>query len=474
LSDTKNARSSAASTENSIAEIESASRFFWPGRLLKRGIRRVLRFVLAPQQGFNHEASTALARMDRQLADQLQRIAALENAAVQIWKLAEQGHYLRAEVARIDAQDTRIEEQIVRSQAEVARIDTQVDRIGVIELGLRQFDSRIQRVDGVEIASEQLRGQLEKTEETLGTSIQNLEEFLPKLMQDITSDFAQLRAVQASLGTQVDEVGGELVANTIDVKRIGKSHDALEADSTSRLQILEKRFEPLVDLDHFDFAKAYRGNEAEIRSRLEKYARNFGDVKRVLDFGCGRGEFLSVCSELDIGAYGVDQDSDMISHCNLQGLEVIEGDALEHLRGLGARSLDGIFSSQVVEHMTPAEIVELIQLASKKLKRGGKIIIETINPNTWSAMRWFYLDPSHSQPVPADMLRFFLHESNFEVLDTLYTSVVPEDRRLALMKIGSPIDESTLTDFLQINNDNVQRLNDVLFGPQDYAIIAER
>lgn len=474
MSDSRNARSSAASTENSIAEIESASRFFWPGRVLKRGIRRVLRFVLAPQQRFNHEASTALARMDQQLADQFQRIEALENAAVQIWKLAEQGHYLRGEIARIDAQDARIEEQIAQSQAEVSRIDTQVDRIDVIEQALSQLDSQIQRVDAVETASEQLRGQLEESEETLRTSIQNLEGFIPKLMQDITSDFAQLRAVQASLGTQIDEVGGELVANTIDIKRIGKSHDALEADATSRLQVLEKRFEPLVDLDHFDFAKTYRGNEAEIRSRLEKYARNFGDVKRVLDFGCGRGEFLSACSELDIGAYGVDQDSDMISHCNLQGLEVVEGDALEHLRGLGARSLDGIFSSQVVEHMTPAEIVELIQLASKKLKRGGKIIIETINPNTWSAMRWFYLDPSHSQPVPADMLRFFLHESNFEVLDTLYMSVVPEDQRLAFMKIGSPIGDSTLTDFLQLNNDNVQRLNDVLFGPQDYAIIAER
>jgi SAM-dependent methyltransferase len=234
------------------------------------------------------------------------------------------------------------------------------------------------------------------------------------------------------------------------------------------------RFEPLVDLDHFEFAKAYRGDEADIKTRLEKYARNYGPVKRVLDFGCGRGEFLLACSRLDIGAYGVDRDADMISHCGLQGLEAIQGDALQHLKELPARSLDGIFSAQVVEHLTPAEIVQLIQLASEKLKRGGKIIIETINPNTWSAMRWFYLDPSHSQPVPADMLRFFLEEANFEVLDTLYSSPVAENDRLSLMKVDSQLEDSSLADLLTQNNENLQRLNDLLFGPQDFAIVAER
>jgi SAM-dependent methyltransferase len=308
-----------------------------------------------------------------------------------------------------------------------------------------------------------------------------VETFLPKLIQDIHTDFAEVRAVQASMGRQTDEVGGELVANTIDIKKLRKRLDELKRIATNeqksaddRIRTLEVRFEPLVDLDHFEFAKAYRGDEAVIKTRLEKYARSYGPVKRILDFGCGRGEFLRSCSQLDIGAYGVDLDADMISHCELQGLEAVQGDALEHLKGLPARSLDGIFTAQVVEHLTPAEIVELIRLAGEKLKRGGKIIIETINPNTWSAMRWFYLDPSHSQPVPADMLRFFLEEANFEVIDILYSSPVPESDRLSLMKVKPDLEDSTLAELLEQNNENVQRLNDLLFGPQDFAIVAER
>ena len=89
-------------------------------------------------------------------------------------------------------------------------------------------------------------------------------------------------------------------------------------------------------------------------------------------------------------------------------------------------------------------------------------------------MRWFYLDPSHSQPVPAEMLQFFLEEANFEVLDILYSSPVPEDERLASLKNDIPSDDPAIIEAFSVLNRNWERLNDTLFGPQDYAIIAER
>jgi 2-polyprenyl-3-methyl-5-hydroxy-6-metoxy-1,4-benzoquinol methylase len=434
-------RSTLATAERSIEELETrpSSRLYWPGRFAKRAMRRLLRFVLTPQLDFDRSmlagldaAGHGLTSQGQQLEEQRQRIDELGAVA-----------------SGLAAQGQQIEEQ-----------NRRIDELGAAVEGLAAQSS--ENTDGLRSSQERIGG---------------VETFLPKLVQDIHTDFAEIRAVQASMGRQTDVVGGELVANTIDVKKFRKRLDQLKRDAESeekRIRTLEERFEPLVDLDHFDFAKAYRGDEDEIRARLEKYARNYGPVKRVLDFGCGRGEFLLACSRLDIGAYGVDRDADMISHCGLQGLEAIQGDALQHLKELPARSLDGIFSAQVVEHLTPAEIVQLIQLASEKLKRGGKIIIETINPNTWSAMRWFYLDPSHSQPVPADMLRFFLQEANFEVLDTLYSSPVAENDRLSLMKVDSQLEDSSLADLLTQNNENLQRLNDLLFGPQDFAIVAER
>jgi O-antigen chain-terminating methyltransferase len=435
-------------------------------------MRRLLRFALSPQLAFDHAvregldaAGQGLAAQAQQLAGQTQRIDAQMNQLDQlIAQSSEDRDGLRTSVERIEGLEGFLPKLLQDIQTEFAAIRAEQSR-GV--------DAQTERIDQLVAQASENRESLREGLERIG----GLEGFLPKLLQDIQTDLAAIRAVQGSLGRQIDEVGGELVANTIDVKKFRKRIDELQrgtASAEARIRTLEERFEPLVDLDHFDFAKAYRGDETAMNVRLEEYARIYGPVKRILDFGCGRGEFLLMCSKLSIGAYGVDRDPDMISYCKLQSLEAIEGDALQHLQELPARSLDGIFSAQVVEHLTPAEIVQLIRLASEKLKRGGKIIIETINPNTWSAMRWFYLDPSHSQPVPADMLRFFLEEANFEILDTLYSSPVAEGERLSFMKVGTQIEDSTLADFLAQNNENVQRLNDLLFGPQDYAIVAER
>jgi len=469
MHDDEKFRSSLSTAEHSITELEGrlSSRLYWPGRIAKRMVRRLLRFVLAPQLAFDRAvrigldaAGRAGAALDRQSQDQSRRIDELESV---LPGLAAQGQQLEEQSQRL----AELESVLPGLAAQGQQLEEQSQRIGELGAAIERLTALLsENTEGLQSSHERIAG---------------VETFLPNLIQDIHTDFAEVRAVQASMGRQTDEVGGELVANTIDVKKLRKRLDELKRNATNeqksandRIRTLEVRFEPLVDLDHFEFAKAYRGDEAVIKTRLEKYARSYGPVKRILDFGCGRGEFLLACSQLGIGAYGVDRDADMISHCELQGLEAVQGDALEHLKGLPARSLDGIFTAQVVEHLTPAEIVELIRLAGEKLKRGGKIIIETINPNTWSAMRWFYLDPSHSQPVPADMLRFFLEEANFEVVDTLYSSPVPESERLSLMKVNPDLEDSTLAELLEQNNENVQRLNELLFGPQDFAIVAER
>jgi O-antigen chain-terminating methyltransferase len=267
------------------------------------------------------------------------------------------------------------------------------------------------------------------------------------------------------------------VATTADIEGIKEEwEDAKKEQSVvqKRVRTLEQRFEPLTSMDHFDFARRYRGDPDAIRKRLHTYAQFFGEVERVLDFGCGRGEFLEICGEMKIGAYGVDSDPDMISHCKLKRVDGIVGNALDHMRELPNRSLDGLFSAQVVEHLTPAELVELIQLASDKLKRGGRIVIETINPDTFSALRWFFLDPTHCQPVPAEMLRFFLEEANFRVEDILHTSPVPEDEKLALLEERLGLEGPTQPELLRVLDENSRRLNDAIFGPQDYAIFAER
>ena len=82
------------------------------------------------------------------------------------------------------------------------------------------------------------------------------------------------------------------------------------------------------------------------------------------------------------------------------------------------------------------------------------LIAETINTDSLSALKAFFLDPTHVRPVPAEALRFLAEAAGFGDARIEYRSPLPETERLVE---GSSNDE---------------RLNRLLFGPQDYALIA--
>jgi len=377
----------------------------------------------------------------------------------------------------------RVARRLLRSQ-----LDRQTDfDAGVLQAAKEAaagIEELRQRAGGIEshlaAGIEELRqraGGIEPRFESLDARLAAVERHLPDFTRDVEADFAAVRSSVHAQGRQLDELAGELVAATADAEEIQREWDEARCAQhalAEHVRTLERRLEPLRSMDHFDFALRYRGDPEVIRERLKKYAQVFGPVERVLDFGCGRGEFLEICGEMQIGAYGVDSDPDMVSHCRLRRVNAKLGDAMEHLRNLPNRYLDGFFSAQVVEHLTPAELAELVRLASDKLKRGARLVIETINPNTFSALRWFFLDPTHCKPVPAELLRFLLEEASFQVLDIMMTSPVPEDERLAFPKPDTQFEDPAVAELLGIVNENSRRLNEVIFGPQDYAIIAER
>jgi O-antigen chain-terminating methyltransferase len=115
----------------------------------------------------------------------------------------------------------------------------------------------------------------------------------------------------------------------------------------------------------------------------------------------------------------------MAEYCKDRGLPVAWADAFDHLGALADGSLDGIFSAQVVEHLTIDQLLRLLGLCAAKLRSGGVLVLETINPNCPPAMHWFYLDPTHVRPVPGDLLRFLLEQEAFEVRGLRFSSPLP-------------------------------------------------
>lgn len=170
-----------------------------------------------------------------------------------------------------------------------------------------------------------------------------------------------------------------------------------------------------IAIDYAHFAARFRGSEEYVRENMRFYIPLFQDYAPVMDLGCGRGEFLELMRQAGIEARGIDFDA---QDAQRKGLDVQQGDFFEVLRETPERSLGGIFCSQVIEHLSPGQIPELIRLAASKLRQGGLLAIETPDPACLAIFAThFYLDPTHTRPVPAPLTVFYMEEAGFGAIN---------------------------------------------------------
>jgi O-antigen chain-terminating methyltransferase len=213
------------------------------------------------------------------------------------------------------------------------------------------------------------------------------------------------------------------------------------------------------DLDYERFEARFRP-ESSVREHQENYVELLRNRKRVVDLGCGRGELIEMLGAQGVSAYGVEIDPDFISLLEDKGLEVVAKDAVAHLAELEAGAVDGIVGSHLVEHLPPAALVSLVSLAAEKLPEGGILILETPNPESLVAGSVnFHRDLTHVRPIHPDTLSFLCESAGFSQVEIRRLSPVPDDGLLP--KTGdAKIDEV------------VDQLNGLLYGFQDYAVVA--
>jgi 2-polyprenyl-3-methyl-5-hydroxy-6-metoxy-1,4-benzoquinol methylase len=180
---------------------------------------------------------------------------------------------------------------------------------------------------------------------------------------------------------------------------------------------------PEPSFDYLGFENRFRGSEALIRERQTAYLEAFPAGGVVLDIGCGRGEFLELLQASGRVPLGIDTEPGMVEYCRQKGLSVEHGHALEYLSGLEDASLDGIFAAQVIEHVSFAYATRWVEVAFQKLRPGGVLIMETVNPHCPEAMGWFFLDPTHLRPIYPEYLQFLYESKGFANVYVRYTTV---------------------------------------------------
>ncbi|WP_292470423.1 methionine biosynthesis protein MetW [Methanolobus sp.] len=262
----------------------------------------------------------------------------------------------------------------------------------------------------------------------------------------------RIRRIESQMNKDIEHLQSQ-----IDLMKSSNIYDNLEA----------------LGINYFQFENNFRGSSDDIKERQSKFINYFKGCSNVLDIGCGRGEFLTLLKEQGIGGKGIDVDAAMIGHCVSKGLDVDQKDAIMYLESLDDEALDGVFIDQVVEHLEPVYLIRLLTLCAHKMQPGSYIIAETVNPLSFTSFANFYIDLTHIKPVHPATLNYLLESCGFKERETIFISPVPQEERLKKIDLSDSTGFET-RELMEAFNNNIEMLNNILYGAQDYAIIGQR
>jgi|SRR3989339_946995 len=135
---------------------------------------------------------------------------------------------------------------------------------------------------------------------------------------------------------------------------------------------------------------------------FDRFKMNKG--KKLLEIGCGRGEYLMSFQELGLDCEGVDLSDTFINDAGLKGVLI---DISKERLPFEDNSFDVVYHKSLLEHLYSPD--NLMKESYRVLKPGGRVIILT--PDWQSVMRVFYEDITHNKPYDLmailDLLRIY-------------------------------------------------------------------
>ncbi len=174
--------------------------------------------------------------------------------------------------------------------------------------------------------------------------------------------------------------------------------------------------DPFLHVDglDYDFLR-YIDVTPESQRRIQQpYLAHFAGCARVVDLGCGDGDFVALLREAGIDGFGVDADDKAAAAMQAQGLPIVHQDVFTYLANAPAGDVDGIFCAHLVEHLPYPRVLELIHHAMRILRPGGRIILATPDCRSiFSHLEMFYLHFGHVSFYHPRLLAFMLEHEGF-------------------------------------------------------------
>ncbi|SFE86245.1 O-antigen chain-terminating methyltransferase [Paenibacillus algorifonticola] len=382
-------------------------------------------------------------------------------------------------VLQLTAKQEQYETHIQEQQKHIQRLENKLNNLDMqreVKIGMNNFKTEINEF---KTEFDELKTEFDnlKTEKSIEKH---------KSEEDIANVISEVRSSQNNYVRSFNELTNLITDrfNTLDDKfkaeinfmqyRLRKIKNQSLTESSGKLPMLiepnEKVETDSNSFDYLHFENKFRGSVDEIKKRQTVYLPYFINKENVLDIGCGRGEFIELMLENSVSVKGIDLNREMVEYCQDRGLPVEYNDAIQYLHSVEDNALGGIFLGQVIEHLTFEQIITLVELSYNKLKAGSYLIMETPNPLSLAIFyRTFYVDPTHVKPVHPLTIQYLVESIGFKEAKLNYSSRVEPNWWLPTLDV----EEAAIKNVNEFN-EGINRINELLYGNLDYAIIAKK
>lgn len=355
-----------------------------------------------------------------------------------------------AATARVTARLKESLQALDRQQVEAGQaLKTRMETIEVSEASIRNDHAQLQ--ERVSCLESQLQQELAAVESRLRGAL---------AVRPWNAMHSQLRLapdLQERPGTPTGE-------------RISRAERKLRLilDALGAGQPEDERLEPTRIIDRTEFDER-EGREENVEERRRIYVQYFEGRKNVIDLSCGRGEFLELLRGKGITARGIDRDLDMIRCCREKGLDAAQEDTFVYMAAQPDDSVGGIFATQVIGQLRPPRVLELVKLCYLKLAPGGVLVLKTPSPECLMGLADRVNEGrrlSGVQPVFPDTIQFLFEATGFHEVELGGPTPFEPFVRIPLLQAsGAEVERF---------NHDIERLNSLLFGVQEYAMIGRK
>lgn len=218
-------------------------------------------------------------------------------------------------------------------------------------------------------------------------------------------------------------------------------------------------------------ARALSLLEDSEEERFSSYADLFSEEQLpIAHIGARTGVFLEELKRRAKRGIALPAEGSLSVEFMQKGLEVFSGNGTRPLGELDDGSLGGAFYSDCFAGPS-GDAGRLLSLLRKKVRPEGKLLVEGINPQSLSALS-SCVSLGSRRIVPAEAARVILEACGFEVEGVLMNTPVPEHLRLKRLDASGYL-PPRFRNTVEGLNENIEKINDALFGYRRYCVVAK-